>query len=228
MLHKWMPQTPCHDRTTAMSGFWSLNLIHFFDFYLMLAFLAGMVRRYEQYQSIGRLMLTGPTRWPRLLELVHAHRTIFLTWETVLPGLLAFGLWLAQLVASRQVWPHADLTSGQLADHWLAVVVVAPLGLAMVCVDLYGILFVGQIDRALMEKYFEQAEYWLRSRTAHVVRVFTFGMVNPRQMVNEEVRKALVQASEMLNSTLWWVTLQIGLRVAFGLSLWLTWALTMA
>jgi hypothetical protein len=209
-----------------MSGFWSVNLIHFFDFYLMLAFLAGTVRRFEQYQAIGRLVLTGPGRWPCLLTLVKQHRTIFLTWATVLPGLLALGLSLAQLVASRQVWPHADLTTGQLAAHWLGVAVVAPLGLAMLGVDCYGILVVGQLDRALMEKYFDQAEYWLRSRTAHVVRVFTFGFVNPRRMVNVEVRKALIQASRMLNTTLWWVTVQVGLRVAFGLSLWVTWALT--
>jgi hypothetical protein len=209
-----------------MSGFWNLNLIHFFDFYLMLAFLAGTVRRYEQYQSIGRLVVAGPGRWPRLLEVVKHHRMIFLTWATVLPGLLALSLSVAQLVASRHVWPHADLTTGQLAGHWLAVAVVAPLGLAMAGVDLYGILFVGEIDRALMERYFDQAEYWLRSRTAHVVRVVTFGYVNPRKMVDVEVRKALIEASRMLNSTLWWVTVQVGLRVAFGLSLWVTWAVT--
>jgi hypothetical protein len=209
-----------------MSGFWNLNLIHLFDFYLMLAFLAGTVRRFERYQSIGRLVLAGPGRWPRLLRLIKQHRMIFLTWATVVPGLLALGLSVAQLLASRWVWPQADLTMGQLAHHWLALVVVVPLGLAMVGVDVWGIAVVGTFDRALMEKYFDQAEYWLRSRTAHVVRVFTFGVVNPRKMVSVEVRKALIDASRMLNTTLWWVTLQVGLRVAFGLSLWLTWAIT--
>ncbi len=78
-----------------------------------------------------------------------------------------------------------------------------------------------------MEKYFDQAEYWLRSHTAHVVRIFTLGYINPRQMVVEEVRKALINASGLLNNTLWWVNLQMGLRFCFGLSLWLTWALTL-
>ena len=41
----------------------------------------------------------------------------------------------------------------------------------------------------------------------------------------EFVKKALVGASGLLNFTLWWVTVQTGLRFAFGLSLWLTWAL---
>ena len=40
----------------------------------------------------------------------------------------------------------------------------------------------------MLEKYFDQAEYWLRPWTAPVVRVFTFGYINPRQMVATEVR----------------------------------------
>ena len=66
----------------------------------------------------------------------------------------------------------------------------------------------------------------LRSRTAHVVRVVSFGYINPRRVVAAEVEKALVEVGDMLNFTLWWVSLQIGLRIAFGMSLWLTWAVT--
>jgi len=76
-----------------------------------------------------------------------------------------------------------------------------------------------------LEKYFDQAEFWLRSWTAPVVRFFTLGRINPRQMVAVEVRTALVNSSRMLNSTLWWVVIQAGLRVAFGLSLWGSYAL---
>jgi hypothetical protein len=101
---------------------------------------------------------------------------------------------------------------------------VLPLGLAMFGVDLYTLMRVGAIPRSEMEKYFDQAEYWLRSHAAHVVRVFTLGFVNPRKMVAEEVRKSLEGASNLLNTTLWWVNLQVGLRFSFGLSLWLTWA----
>src|SRR5262249_11865309 len=80
------------------------------------------------------------------------------------------------------------------------------------------------IDRALMQKYFDQVEYWLRSWTAPVVRIFTLGYINPRKMLAVEVRKALLEASTLINSTFWWVSLQTGLRVAFGLVLWLTYA----
>jgi hypothetical protein len=186
------------------------------------------VRRVGQYLSIGRLVLTGPGRWPRLLELVKRHQMIFLTWSTLLPGLVALSLSLMQLYASRQVWPQARLTAGELAGHWLALAVVLPLGLAMVALDLYGVVVVGRFDRAEMEKYFDQAEYWLRSRAATVVRVFTFGFVNPRRLVADEVQKALVAASQLLNTTLWWMSVQVSLRIAFGLAVWVTWALTHA
>ena len=68
------------------------------------------------------------------------------------------------------------------------------------------------------------AEFWLRSRTATVVRVFTLGYVNPRHLVAIEVQKALVEASRLLNTTLWWMAVQTTLRLLFGLSLWLTYA----
>jgi hypothetical protein len=214
-----------------MSGLSSLSLIHVFDFYLVFMFAAGTIRRIDQYLNLARLVVRLPGRWPRLLALVATHRTLFLTWATVLPALLALALSVVQLIASRMIWPEAGqpvsgLTWGRLLDHWPALVVVVPLGLTMLAVDAYGILVVGVIDRAQIEKHFDQAEYWLGSRAATVVRVFTFGFVNPRRMVAVEVRKALVDASRLLNTRLWWVIVQTGLRIAFGLSLWLTWALT--
>jgi hypothetical protein len=209
-----------------MSGLQQLNLIHFFDFYLMLMFGLNTTRRLGQYWDSAGLVLRGPARWPHLFRLVKQHRTVFMTWATILPGLLALALSVVQLLASRLVWPHADLTLGDLAPHWFAAGTAALVGIAMLAVDLYGVVVVGQVDRAQLEKYFDQAEYWLRSHAAHVVRVVTFGFINPRQMVDKEVRKALTEASQMLNSTLWWVSVQLGLRVAFGLVIWLAWAAT--
>jgi hypothetical protein len=122
--------------------------------------------------------------------------------------------------------PADGLTIARLVEHWPALFFVAPLGLAMFGFDFYSLYLVGQFDRRELEKYFDQAEFWLRSRTADVVRVVTFGRINPRKMVAVEVEKALVAVGDMLNFTLWWVSVQMGLRIAFGLSLWLTWAVT--
>jgi hypothetical protein len=209
-----------------MGGLSALNLIHLFDFYLAIVFLAGLLRRMGQYHAVGGLVLAGRSRWPHLLELVKQFRTIFLTWEVVLPGAVVLALSLVQWLASRLVWPYSDLTLGTLLNYWPYLIVCLAFGASMVYIDLYGLVKVGQLDRALLEKHFDLAEYWLCSRTAHVVRVVTFGFVNPRKMVGIEVRKALHQVSDMLHDTLWWVSMQIALRVGFGLSLWLSWLLT--
>jgi hypothetical protein len=209
-----------------MNGLAHLNLIHVLDFYFTLMFLLGTLRRVRQYREIGRLVLTGPSRWPKLLALVKQYRTIFLTWSTVVPALLAALLMVVQLIASRWLWPQANLTLGELGELWWALAVVVPVGVAMLAVDVYFLVVVGSFDRGEMEKYFDQAEYWLRSRAAHVVRIFTLGYINPRARVDTEVQKALVEASRLLNTTLWWMNVQVALRVGFGLALWGSWALT--
>lgn len=206
-----------------------INLIHFLDFYFLTIFLLSTLRRIGVYRTYLVVAVNLPGRWPNLLRLVQQHKMVFLTWATVAPALSALGLSLVQLVASRAIWPEAGrppygLTLERLLHNPGALAVVVPLGLAMLGMDLWGAVRLGKVDQEALEKNFDQAEYWLRSRTAHVVRVITFGFLNPRKMVDEEVRNALIAASGLLNNTLWWVTVQLGLRVTFGLSLWLTWA----
>jgi hypothetical protein len=212
-----------------MSDWRQFNLMNFLDFYFMLMFFVGTYRRLSQYRNIVRLAFGGPGRWPKLLRLIHDHYAVFLTWTTLLPLALGLVLTIVQFIASRVVWPDAGkpplgMTLGLLVHHWLALIVVAPLAVAMFGVDLYFLVRVGSFDRSQLEKYFDQAEYWLNSPTAHFVRAFTFGVINPRRMVAEEVRKALVAAGNLLNTSLWWWNVQIALRFFFGLSLWLTWA----
>lgn len=205
-----------------MDALWTVDLIHVFNFYLGLTFLLSTFLRWSQYRLVLSLVRAVPGRWPRLFQLVKEHGNIFLTWSSVLPAVLAFTLFALNLAASRWAWPQVHLTSASLLEHYLAVPFVFALGVAMLGVDTYATLTVGKIDRHLLEKYFDQAEYWLRSWTAPVVRAFTFGYVNPRKMVASEVQKALVEASRLMNTTLWWTIAQIGCRVAFGLSLWFT------
>ena len=95
----------------------------------------------------------------------------------------------------------------------------------MFAVDLYFLIDVGAVNRPELERYLDQAEYWLKSWVAPVVRTVTFGFINPRKMVAIEVQTSLVSASKMLNATLWWVVLQAALRIGFGVAMWLTYAL---
>jgi hypothetical protein len=207
-----------------MNWLWNLDLIRFFEFYLVLLFICSLGFRIRQYRNVLALLRAMPGRWPRLLQLIREHYFIFLTWGNFGPAFIALGLFSIHTLACRLVWPHARITLGGLVDWWPFLVPVVVFGIAMTAVDLYTVVNVGKVDRREVEKYFDQAEYWLRSWTAPMVRVVTFGYVNPRQIVAGEVRKALHELNRLLTSTLWWVSLQTGLRIAYGLSLWLTFA----
>jgi hypothetical protein len=209
-----------------MSGLLHLDLIHLFNFYLALLFFLSLILRVQQYLSFYRIARAFPDRWPKLLSEIRQHKAIFLTLGNVSPAGIALILCALNMLACRQIWPHAELTIGRLFEIPLAVPFVAVCGAAMLALDIYATLWVTDINRAEVEKYFDQAEFWLRSWTAPVVRVFTFGRINPRRMVNEEVRKALIDMSRTINSTMWWVTAQTALRIAYGLSVWLTFALS--
>jgi hypothetical protein len=203
-----------------------LHLIRLFNFYLAAFFVLGTFLRLRQYHTFLSLVRTMPNRWPRLLELVKQHRHLFLTWGTVLPLVIMLVLILINWTASTLLWPEAaDFTLGRLLEMWQVVPVVFTCGACMVAFDVYGALRVSAVDREQMEKYFDQAEYWLRSWAAPVVRIFTFGYVNPRQMVAVEVRAALVSASKLINYNLWWMSIQTTLRIVYGLSLWGSYAL---
>jgi len=208
-----------------MTQLLDLNLIRLFDFYLAAAFLISTYVRFQQYETIVRLVRAVPDRWPKLMNLVKQHHGIFLTGATILPAALALGLSAVHMLACRLIWPHARLTALEVSESAVPMVVMLIFGAAMLGIYLYATFSVGKLDRALLEKYFDQAEYWLRSWVAPVIHFFTLGYVNPRKMVAVEVRNALEQTSRLLNSTLWWVTAQVSFRIAFGLSLWLTWAI---
>jgi hypothetical protein len=198
-----------------------LHLIRLFNFYLAVFFVISTCLRLRQYRTFLSLVRTMPNRWPRLLALVKQHKHLFLTWGTVLPLVIVLVLILVNWTASTLLWPAAaEFTFGQLLQMVLAALVVLTSGACMVAFDVYGALRVGAVDRAQMEKYFDQAEYWLKSWAAPVVRIFTFGYINPRKMVAVEVRTALVSASKLINYNLWWMSIQTGLRISFGLALW--------
>jgi len=207
-----------------MSWLLDLKLIQVFDFYLAATFVASTALRIRQYRAVLGLVAAFGGRWPHLLTLVKQHRSVFLTWGTVLPLVVSLGMLAMQMLASRLVWPHADLTLRTLLGAWPALTAVAACGVGMIAFDLWGILDVSEVDRAQLDKYFDQAEYWLRSWAAPVVRFFTLGWINPRRLVAKEVESALLGASAMLNWNLWWLACQAGLRLLFGLSLWLSWA----
>ena len=200
-----------------------VNLIRVFDFYLALMFVISLVRRWEVYWDAVRIAFVVRGRWPRLMSRLADHGSLLLNWEFFRPAVLAFGLTLIQVVCSRAIWPHANLTGPELWDEawWLAGVAVALL--PMLAVDLYFVVSISRFDHAETVKYLDQAETWLGWR-GPLVRIATLGMVDPTRMVDAEVRKSMAEFGATARSSLWWVSAQIGFRVLFGLTLWAAWA----
>ncbi len=202
---------------------WLLELrpIRFFSFYLAVLFVLSTARRWGQYHTILSLVVRMQSRWPHLTRLVLAHRHIFLDWQTLRPLLVTLVLMAGNMLASQLVWPQADeFRLAELREVWLAVPLVVLTTAAMVAFDVSGMLWVSPLDQAMVEGYFDQAEFWLRGWKAPVVRVLSLGYVNPRQMVAQEVRTALHSAAELLHTNLRWLSVQTALRIACGLRLW--------
>ena len=208
---------------------WLLELrpIPLYSFYLVFLFLASTLLRLRQYNAVLSLAGRLRSRWPNLTKLLFAHRHIFLTWETYRPLFVVSSLVALNTLASQFVWPQAKSFSlADLVAIWPVVPVVVLTGAAMAAFDIRGTLQRGEIDRAETEKYFDQAESWLRGWKAPAVRLLSFGAINPRQMVAKEVRAALEGATPWLHSTIRWFMIQTTLRIAFGLALWSSYALS--
>ena len=148
-----------------------------------------------------------------------------MTWAMVRPVVVLLALTLVQVLASMLFFHYAGLTFAHLPDAGIGGPLLGILGLGMLLFDLFGAWRVGVVDREAVEKSLDQAEYWLASWTAPVVNFFTLGRINPRRLVSEEVRKALVSASKAATGAFHWLSLQTAVRFAFGLTLWITSAL---
>jgi len=201
------------------------NVIRVFDFYLALMFVLGLSRRYPVYYDFVRLLVAVRGRWPRLLTRLKAHHGVLVTTEVLRPLAVAVGLMLTQFLCSRMIFPTAELTFDEMrVAGWPVAVVLAGV-IPMLAVDAYFLIFVGRFDRSSAETYMDQAEHWLSSWKAPLVRYATLGYVNPRRMVDVEVQKSLEVLSRTVSWAAWWVAVQVVCRTACGLTIWTVWAL---
>ena len=206
---------------TAVS---SPNLIDAFSSYLVLTFVTGTALRVRNYRAIVGMVYNSSDRWPKLRALVATHRAIFLRWPTVLTLVLTLLLTLANAYAAHFVWPRSRVTPGDLLA---ALAAVLAAGAVMGLLDFRSVFVFGRIDRAKVEALLDRAEHWLGSWKAPTVRVLSLGLIHPRRIVGEQVRVALVEASLAANGELWAMSLQVLARFAFGLALWVTWAIAL-
>lgn len=202
-----------------------LNLIRLFDFYLAAMFLIGLFRRWRVYFDSVLLAIAIRTRWPRLLQRLKQHHTVLLNWQTVQSVTLALALTVIQMIASRLIWPRAKMVVHDLYDPWWQIALLIVAITPMLLIDIYFLVRIGTFDRGSTEKYFDQAENWAGTWKARLVRVVTFGKIDPNRMVDDEIKKGLKLLGENVNWSMWWVTYQISARLFSGLVIWSLWAI---
>lgn len=202
------------------------NLIRLFDFYLACMALFSLLRRYAVYRETALLLVAVRGRWPRLLARMKEHRTLLFNWAVFRPLVLAVGLMAIQMTLSRLIWPAATIRPVDLVDPWWQAAVAVAAFLPMLIVDIYFLVSIGRFDRAETVKYLDMAEGWAGTLKAKAVAAVTFGRVNPNRMVEAELQKGLSELGRTVSGSLWWVTLQVGLRTLFGLTVWLLWAVS--
>lgn len=201
------------------------NLIRLFDFYLAFLFLIGVYRRRVVYWNACRLGFSIVDRRKKLLTVVRTEKRELLTLETLRPVLIAVGLMLIQWLCSRLIWPQADVPLNTLTVQWWKIAVVVAAFVPMFAVDLFFLIRIGQFDHGETEKYLDQAEQWLGGWKATAVHTLTFGVVNPRTIVQTEVKKGLQELGRTVRASMWWASVQTGLRLVFGVTIWLLWVL---
>ena len=207
-----------------LTWFDALNLLDVLNYYLILVFLVSTGLRIRSYRAILGFIYGFRNRWPKLWELAKKHRSVFLGWPTLLVIGLAFTLMLSNSLAIRLLWIQAKVSVDDLWGCWLAFVVVMLSGGLMLFLDCKAIFSARNFDRAALEMDLDKAESWLKSWMAPAVRMVTLGFINPRKIVGVEVEKALVEANWIMMGGMRCTSLRIGMQLAFGLSLWLTWA----
>lgn len=201
------------------------NLINVYSFYLAAMFVLGLMRRWTVYVDTISLLLAVRGRWPKLVERMGSHKRAVLNWSTLRPVFLVLVLMAFQMIASRIIWPQAKLLIDELPEPpWQLIPFFLAL-IPMLAVDVYFLVAVGGFDRVETEKYLDKAERWSGSWKAHAVRVLTVGRIDPDKQVDEGVKKGLTDLGLTVSWAMWWVSVQMGLRLTFGLTIWILWAL---
>ena len=201
------------------------NLIRLFDFYLAFLFLLGVYRRRRVYWDAVRLGISIVDRRKKLLGIVAEEKRALLTRETLRPIAIAIGLMAVQWLCSRLIWPQAEVPLNTLTAPWWKLGLVVGAFVPMFAVDLYFLIRIGQFDRGETEKYLDQAERWLGTWKSTAVRTLTLGVVNPKAVVQNEVKKGLRDLGETIRASMWWSSVQTALRLVFGVTIWLLWVL---
>ena len=86
--------------------------------------------------------------------------------------------------------------------------------------------FIAGPDHRLVQLHEPGEVDWRSNYNSIGIGFAAFGIVNPKRIVDTEVKKSLHNLRKMAGWAMWWSSVQCALRVAFGLTIWLIWSLS--
>ena len=201
-----------------------INLMTAYERYLVLTFLLSVLIRFRQYQSNVQFAWQFPQQWPSVLEVIKQNTTIFLTWTTLLPVAITFGILLAHTICYRLIWSEATVTPLNLKEHLPVLALLLPLSVWMICLDLMSLFTATQLDFTEIEQNLSKGEFALTSRAMSALRIASLGLFNPRKYVENRVADSLHNVRLVLLAQLRRWSFHTSIRIAFGFLLWLGYA----
>ncbi len=201
-----------------------INLMVTYERYLVLTFILSVLLRFRQYKSNLQFALQFPQQWPGVLEVIKQHSTIFLTWTTLLPVGLTLAVLLSHTVCYRLIWSEASVTPQMLKGDFLVLALLIPVSLWMIFLDLKGLFNTSQMDIAEIEKTLSQGEFALTSKALGALRFASFGLFNPRKLVENRVADSMqnIRLALLVQLRKW--SFHTAVRITFGFLLWLSYA----
>lgn len=202
-----------------------MNVMGVYERYLILTFVLSLLMRFKQYRTNISFAWQFPQRWPSVLEVVKAHKGIFLTWTTLLPVGVTLAVLLAHSLCYRLIWQAADVTPTTLGNEWYLLPFLVLVCLTMLALDLQALFSTTQTDFDEIETALSRGEYVLSSRAMVALRVGSFGLFSPKKYIENRIEESLQAVRLVLLTQLRRWSFHTAVRIAFGFLLWWAYAL---
>lgn len=198
----------------------AINFMAAYERYLILTFVLSLMLRFRQYQNNVRFAWAVPHYWPNVLEVIKKHSSIFVTWTTILPVAITFGILLSHTVCYRLIWSEAVVTPEGLREHPVVATFLLPVSLWMIVLDVTTLFRASQMDFTEIERNLAKGEFALTSRALSALRFASFGLFNPRKLVENRVADSLHGVRLALLAQLRAWSFHTAVRISFGFLLW--------
>ena len=200
------------------------DVLHWYEFYLIIVFLITLRLRFAFFRDLFALGSKLPKRWPNMLKTILKERWIFINLQAMLPVGVALSTALAHSFFRRFWWSEAKLSFSLLRYSPLWSLVLFSLSAFMVWLDCRVLVRRTHLEIADLEKRFDRGELALSRPIDLTVRVVTFGVIRPRQIVEDQVAEALKEQALCIETQMrGWMGRSL-VRIAFGITCWFAWA----